>query len=450
MFLSAVLAALGFIGGLVLLGVGLRGRRVDDHVLCRMCGYDLTGMPDGVKNCSECGTDVRQARSTKIGHRTRRKWLVGSSAVVLLLCLSWLALVTYVSVRGIDVNQYKPVWLLLRETAGKDVQVRDAALAELFRRVSAKAMPAGTLKAVLDRALRAQADVKKPWVPAWGDIVELAHSQGQISPDQWSLYIKQAPQIVFRVRPQIRQGAPLPIARDFTARVGKRGTAFVKRRGTAANIGGFVSDDYAGRGLDMAMLDITQNTHASVIPSNDPALIKLATGRHTLNWSLDQWVYDKAPKDFADPMPSIAFGHHDFHPEFEIVAEPTVTLRAQPELKERVAKSILPRLLHLPGNAVGGGIAVQSSPVPVAFEIILRRGDREWKAGELAAASSPKQQWFGVDAKAAEFEDTCDVILRASRAPAERTLDLTEVWDGEIVLKNVPIQPERKPTTRQR
>ncbi|MGA2500566.1 MAG: hypothetical protein ABSH20_22730, partial [Tepidisphaeraceae bacterium] len=437
-------------GGLVLLGVGLRGRRVDDHLLCRRCGYDLFGLPDGVYLCSECGTDLRKPRSTKIGHRARRKWLVGTSSVLMLLCLGWLGLVTYVSVRGADANRYKPAWLLLRETAGNDVQVRDAALAELFRRVSTKTVPAGTLKTLIDHALRVQDDLKKPWVPAWGDIVESAHSQGQTSTEQWNLYIKQAPQIEFRVRPRIRQGAPLPIARNYSARVGKRGDVFVKRRGTAANINGFATDDYAGRGLDIAVLFRLFNTHATVIPADDPALAKLPLGVHPLHWSLDQWIYDTAPRDFADPLPALAFGHHDFHPQFEIVAEETVTLTPRPELKDRMAKCVAARVVRGDKDTINGGVMVQSVPMPVAFEIVLRSGQKEWKAGELAAPVSSTQQWFGISAKAGEIGETCDVVLRPSRAAAEKTLDLTEIWDGEMVVKNVAVQPAPQSTTRRR
>jgi hypothetical protein len=449
MLLSVILAAVVCVGGLALLVAGLRGRPIDDHVLCRKCGFDLFGLPQGVYLCSECGADIRQPRATRVGHRLRRKRLLWSGALVMFLCLGWLGLMTYVSVRGVAINQFKPAWLLLREADAKDTQVRDAALGELHRRILTSTMPASTLKTVIERALQVQGDLNRPWVPAWGDLVELAHGQGKTTNEQWALYVKQAPQITFRVRAKVRQGAPLPMARDHWARIGQR-EVFVKRRANAANIEGWTCDDYAGRGLDIAVLFLRPDTHASVIPANDPALAKLTPGRHLANWSLDQWVYDKAPRDFADPLPPIAFAHHDFHPEFEFVAEETVALRPRPELQDRVAKSIGVRLQHGEKGSVNGGLVVQSAPMPVAFEIVLRSGGKEWKAGEVAAAPSPGQQWFAISAQAAELGDTCDVVLRPSRLAAEKTLDLTEIWYGEVVLKNVPVQPAPPPTTRRR
>jgi hypothetical protein len=39
--------------GVLLIVRGLRGRAVDDHPICRRCGFDLTGRPEGVTICSE-------------------------------------------------------------------------------------------------------------------------------------------------------------------------------------------------------------------------------------------------------------------------------------------------------------------------------------------------------------------------------------------------------------
>jgi hypothetical protein len=47
-----------FLVGLILLILGLRGRRVDDHPICRKCGFDLFGKPEGSTICSECSADL--------------------------------------------------------------------------------------------------------------------------------------------------------------------------------------------------------------------------------------------------------------------------------------------------------------------------------------------------------------------------------------------------------
>jgi hypothetical protein len=47
-----------FIAGAALLFVGLRGRRLDDHPLCRRCGFDVFGTPEPQTACPECGADL--------------------------------------------------------------------------------------------------------------------------------------------------------------------------------------------------------------------------------------------------------------------------------------------------------------------------------------------------------------------------------------------------------
>ena len=56
--LSFLLArALLFLTGLAMLWWALRGRRVNDHPICRRCGYDLWSNP-GAVTCLGCGADL--------------------------------------------------------------------------------------------------------------------------------------------------------------------------------------------------------------------------------------------------------------------------------------------------------------------------------------------------------------------------------------------------------
>src|SRR5687768_5297540 len=114
---------------------GMRGRRVDDHPLCRRCGFDLFGRAEGATNCSECGADLRRRRAIRIGHRVRRRRVIGAATPVLLAAVGWLGVVGWGRAKGVDWNQHKPLWLLEREAGGADVAARDVAIAELSRRL---------------------------------------------------------------------------------------------------------------------------------------------------------------------------------------------------------------------------------------------------------------------------------------------------------------------------
>src|SRR5688500_20118731 len=56
--LTWVAVLVPLLAGMLFVRLGLRGKRVDDHPLCRRCGLDLFGLPEGATKCSECGADL--------------------------------------------------------------------------------------------------------------------------------------------------------------------------------------------------------------------------------------------------------------------------------------------------------------------------------------------------------------------------------------------------------
>src|SRR4051812_46274060 len=72
---------------LPLLFLGLRGRVVGSHPVCRKCGFDLTGLPVTSSNCPECGSDLRKPRATRRGHLVRRRGMLWTGAILLFMGL---------------------------------------------------------------------------------------------------------------------------------------------------------------------------------------------------------------------------------------------------------------------------------------------------------------------------------------------------------------------------
>jgi hypothetical protein len=68
--------------GVALLWFGLRGRRVDDHPICRKCGFDLFGRPHGSTACSECGADLHERRAMLDGRRVRRRGMIAAGELL--------------------------------------------------------------------------------------------------------------------------------------------------------------------------------------------------------------------------------------------------------------------------------------------------------------------------------------------------------------------------------
>src|SRR2546427_12425775 len=90
------------IGGLFALVYGIRGRRTDDHPICRRCGFDLFGRPEGSEGCSECGADLHAATAMRIGHRRRRPMLALLGVLLILPMLFVVGENGWVRVAGVE------------------------------------------------------------------------------------------------------------------------------------------------------------------------------------------------------------------------------------------------------------------------------------------------------------------------------------------------------------
>lgn len=159
--------------GAVLLAVGLRGRRTDDHPLCRRCGFDLVGLPDESRRvCTECGASLARWRAVRIGNRVRLRHATTLAATLLVPSLAVGGFLGWLEFRDTDVQAYKPVWLLARESVSWDDKTRDWAVAELLKRHHAGRLSPAQAESLTDRGLDYQAEHKRVWTPGWGDFLE--------------------------------------------------------------------------------------------------------------------------------------------------------------------------------------------------------------------------------------------------------------------------------------
>ncbi|TVQ51861.1 MAG: hypothetical protein EA377_11415, partial [Phycisphaerales bacterium] len=73
--------------GLVVACIGWRGRRIDDHPVCRGCGFDLYGLSHNNEHCPECGRQVGVVRSVRTGNRKRRPALIALGVMLMLIAV---------------------------------------------------------------------------------------------------------------------------------------------------------------------------------------------------------------------------------------------------------------------------------------------------------------------------------------------------------------------------
>ena len=98
--------------GVVLLVLGLRGRRLNAHPHCRRCGFDLIGVTHRGR-CPECGADLATPRAIRSGARRRRALPVTVGGVLLLAAGLAGGALLWSAATNFNWNVVKPDWLLV-------------------------------------------------------------------------------------------------------------------------------------------------------------------------------------------------------------------------------------------------------------------------------------------------------------------------------------------------
>jgi hypothetical protein len=463
------------IAGLVLLIRGLRGRVIDDHPLCRACGFDLFGLPAGVTKCSECGADISGARATRIGHRQRRPGMALLGSLLILPMLAGVGIWGWGTIRHVNWIAHVPYWYVVRQSNSAVVADRDAALTELLRRLLRGRLSEAQVTSLVDSYLKVQADLNVPWLTQYGDFIGFAHSRRKISKQQWARYLSNAVQYSLIVRPRVRRGDDL-IAKIVQGkpRTGIACQIIVSTPSTLEGSdllrpGDSASDVAPGRFIDVVgggdAIPLGKNWFSwfpigSYLGLNLSCIqrIKLDSnlvahtgdGPKALEVTMLAKLYDHDPNG-ASPPDAIRRIH--LKANWTLVDTPTVRPINDPDLRPQMEKAISIGPISAspmgPGHYIDVTMPVRWNhlPAPESYDVFLRAQGREWPLGSVAANawtsnSTRCRGGFRQDAFTATM---ADVVLRPDPAPALGTIDMTQYWDGEIVIKNVPVE---WPTTR--
>ena len=458
--------------GALVAWLGWRGRRVGDHPICRRCGFDLFGLPQGVTNCSECGADLSAPSAVRVGHRRKRGRVLAAGVLLVLLAGSLTALLGIARWGDVEINAYKPVWLLAREAGSDDATLRDAAMTELSTRMRSGKLNAQNVTLLLDNVLAWQADAKRTWVPAWGNFFQSARGAGLVSDEKWQQYAMNSTQPTIDIRPVLRRGELLPYWLGRTpGRVGQggrnelRGQLSIKRvtvggkdipRGQMGG-SGFGIDVWGGR------------TSGSQIDMKAKDIADVPDGQTTVVIDLEQEFYQSAAE-----WPGTPLGKRmaRITVPLEIVPADAETVKVVKDaaLRESVEKALKIDTYRFPASGptstvlvedderVSVSIQATNPPVSLAYDVFVKAAGREWKIGTASFPRGKTGGW-GMDEDAKDMPGfarasptAVDLILRPSMKVALNTIDILEMWDGEVTFRDVPVQrvlsPEKAATTR--
>ena len=192
---------------------GLRGRRVDDHPVCRRCRFDLFGLPARHPRCPECGTDLlrRPRRAVRVGNRERRAASLTAGILLLVPAAAALGVVVWSTWQRTDPYEWKPAWWLAYDLTSADANVQKAAIAELSNRLRAGKLSGGDVDRVARRVLALQGDPGRTWSTRLGDFVEDARGAQILTDERWQQYLLQGVPAEIEPPARVRRGSTFPV-----------------------------------------------------------------------------------------------------------------------------------------------------------------------------------------------------------------------------------------------
>jgi hypothetical protein len=192
---------IGMVVAAVLVVVGWRGRRIDNHPICRKCGFDLFGIIPDAESCPECGVPLTFSTIDRRGRRARSSRLVLVGVALLMTCMGLVA----VSLSTVSIRPMLPTSLVLIELRYGGGSA-EAAAEELIDRRQDKRLDDETLLGLVREFLDKQSDRESRWNPAWGDMIELAERDELLSDEQSARYAEQGVSIGVHVHTQMVSG----------------------------------------------------------------------------------------------------------------------------------------------------------------------------------------------------------------------------------------------------
>ncbi|HEY7115007.1 MAG TPA: hypothetical protein VH475_00385 [Tepidisphaeraceae bacterium] len=428
---SAIAAGLS----LLAIVIAWRGRLIDDHPLCRKCGFDLFGLPEASTNCPECGRDITRPRARRLGNRQPRKPLFWIGSFLLLIAASLLVMLAIGRVRHVNWNQYEPVSWLIRETAADDAATRDAAMNEIMARLTAGKLSDASLRELAHAALADQKDRSQPWFARWGAFIDTARAQGRFTREEWHQYCRQAADCVdFEIRPTIHKGHPIPFR-------------LISRQSRGMPLGVLIAGDPTCE-IDNLTLPIS--------PQND---------QDHFNWISPGSRCDFVAEQTEESIKKLADGEHevtislpiafiDSHGSEEVAATVTRRIRqvsddrplvrpvADAKQQDIVRSNLSVVLLADRGTqSVTVYLASKGARYDIACAGSLRIGSSEFDLGLILLPAGRSRHISIPLAGALQFRDpsSADVVLEPSAEAAECSVDSKEFWGESIFFKNVRI-----------
>jgi hypothetical protein len=435
-----------------LLRLGLLGRATDEHPVCRACAFDLFNLPADHTACPECGSDLRAPRAVRVGNRTRRPAPLYAGLALLLLSTLAACLVATIVARGIDTYRWLPDAWVERDTRSTLRSQQTRAWAELKRRFFDNGLSAKRTARLVDLALARQADTKAAWITDVGDFLEAVHKAKALPHDQWVQYATGAVQLGLRARPRVGRGDPIvPEVFEHGDRVAAD-SVLLARLVDVTPRGDLVYGSHTQSVENMCEQIGTGSWRYQVdVAENRPAMANAPAGKHAVEVAATVEVLEGSEMDPTNAKPLLR-KHVRLNADFDLVERDAVSIEIVPDHPALHARMEAAVKVHA-AEAVGdSGVlfvrySVTGLPVSIASAVTVRQDNCEWK-GKLACEATVSNSG-GFFVPAGDFPgDRLDVIFEPDVNVALDTVDATQMWNGRLEFRDVPVLRKPAATTR--
>lgn len=419
-----------------------RPRRRGTTPHCARCDYNLTGLLSD--RCPECGSETIPPNIV-YGELVRRPWL----KVTVGVCVAILAFVAAQYALRYDYYRLRPASWVIGDLQSSTPQVKFRAWTEIVRRIRSGALPASQESRLIDVCLAEQTATNA--ASALIDHLGASLLAGKMSESQKATFFKQIVQVEMRVRPTVIAGATLPYSIRHTSRgpsqpglwisLMEGGTARLDGRPTRRLRGNMGSSGMSGCGAGGS-----SSSSIALTEWEGP----IAPGLHRVAVAVQVEVWDHYPEGKRQ-----ATCYHraeiPLEGSFELLAaEPSdyVKLIDDPSQKPALQDAIQPKDLRPTRreNGVEFKVECKSVPVGIAFELLARVDGTERRIGSLHLAKGESSNWH-MSGHDLPRHGSFDLILRSSKKVAMETVDLFEIWQGELVFPNLRADAQTSPPT---
>jgi len=458
------------VAGVILVKWGLWPRRRGTTPYCRACGYNLTGLTS--EQCPECGHALAGG-NVVYGRRHRRAFL----AVLGILCVVLSVARLTISIQRVDWYQLKPTAWLIDDLQSASSWEASRAWRVLSRRFSRGSLSPSQRHELAELCLDDQKLQRSKVHNELMAQLRQLYQKGLLTAKQKERFFRQMITARLRVRPRIVVGDPIPCRVESWWNTGyvpmyvAVGIKSITLDGHPVSINArktAVAHFYTAWScpiyLPYSQLDLSDwirvpvGTHklrvvldAQAFPSDeeelngiiswDPARVtELGEPFYRKTFILDDTfeVFETEPPGYIKGRhsPAVVDALKNNFQQYKIsiyrswYGDPSSRDPSSP-----LPKTMCSSLWYAVGNDC------DELPMNVVSDVFIRIGNEEIKIGTIEGRKGDR--WVVQRFNNFEYDgplvDSIDVILRSNEQLARGTIDMFEVWEGEAVIKDVPV-----------